>query len=406
MYFAAPAAEYVIGGRDPGVYINEGIQIAQRQSLVTTDRVAAAVPASVRDLFFRPTPDPTYYSLRFMGFHLRDPDTGTVTGQFPQGYPIWIAIAYGLDGLTGTRRVIAWWAILGVLAVYFAASASSGRFRRPRRPACCACTSYKPGTRATPIPKSSPRLWSSRRCSRTHTRTKTMIDSSGRSRRLCWVSPCSPDLPVVLGVGVAVAASLLAHVNGHRGARWISRHAAAWGIAAGAYYVTQLRPYIGTADRLRPVSRSRFTCCFLLAGAAASRAVMGEQEPTVAAAMRTLLPARADSDRLDRRALRAVFPRARRQAWRRTTRTPCVSSRTCISRGRVRACPGRLRAGGVAIVLAGARAHPGDHHAGDGLLLQDEDLARTLLARAPVSHRDPARRARSSHRPRSSRRSG
>ena len=38
MYFAVPAAEYVLGGRDPGVYVSEGIQIAQRQSLVTTDR--------------------------------------------------------------------------------------------------------------------------------------------------------------------------------------------------------------------------------------------------------------------------------------------------------------------------------------------------------------------------------
>ena len=56
-----------------------------------------------------------------MGFHLRDPRTGAVSGQFPQGYPIWIAIAYGLDGLTGTRRVIAWWAILGAVAVYFTA---------------------------------------------------------------------------------------------------------------------------------------------------------------------------------------------------------------------------------------------------------------------------------------------
>ena len=52
MYFAVPAAEYVLGGRDPGVYMSEGIQIAQRRSLVTTDRVAAAVPASTRDLFF------------------------------------------------------------------------------------------------------------------------------------------------------------------------------------------------------------------------------------------------------------------------------------------------------------------------------------------------------------------
>ena len=70
--------------------------------------------------FFRSPYDPNYYSVRFMGFHLRDPEAGTVTGQFPQGYPIWIAIAYGLDGITGTRRVIAWWAILGVLTVYFA----------------------------------------------------------------------------------------------------------------------------------------------------------------------------------------------------------------------------------------------------------------------------------------------
>lgn len=52
MYFAVPASEYVLGGRDPGVYMNEGIQIAQRQALMTIDPVAAAVPASARDIFF------------------------------------------------------------------------------------------------------------------------------------------------------------------------------------------------------------------------------------------------------------------------------------------------------------------------------------------------------------------
>ena len=52
MYFGSPAAEWVIGGRDPGVYVNEGIQIAQSRSLVTTDRIAASVPAAMRDLFF------------------------------------------------------------------------------------------------------------------------------------------------------------------------------------------------------------------------------------------------------------------------------------------------------------------------------------------------------------------
>jgi hypothetical protein len=81
------------GGRDPGVYMNSGIQIAQQQSLVTIDRVVAEVPPPMRDLFFPYTGQTGYYSDRFMGFHLRDPDAGTVTGQFPQGYPIWIAIA-------------------------------------------------------------------------------------------------------------------------------------------------------------------------------------------------------------------------------------------------------------------------------------------------------------------------
>ena len=74
MYFAVPASEYILGGRDPGVYMSEGIQIAQRQSLVTTDVIVSAVPASTRDLFFPYYGDADYYSVRFMGFHLRDPD--------------------------------------------------------------------------------------------------------------------------------------------------------------------------------------------------------------------------------------------------------------------------------------------------------------------------------------------
>ncbi len=47
--------------------------------------------------------------------------------------------------------------------------------------------------------------------------------------------------------------------------------------------------------------------------------------------------------------------------------------------------------GGVAIVLARARADSDDHGAVGVLLLQDEDLARALLARAPVPDGDSAR---------------
>ena len=41
--------------QDPGVYVNEGIQIAQRGAIVVRDPVVAAVPVFARNLFFRPT---------------------------------------------------------------------------------------------------------------------------------------------------------------------------------------------------------------------------------------------------------------------------------------------------------------------------------------------------------------
>ena len=62
-----------------------------------------------------------------MGFFLLDPDDGKVVGQFPHLYPIWIAIGYGVDGLTGARYIIGLWGVLGVMAVYFAGMWLVGR---------------------------------------------------------------------------------------------------------------------------------------------------------------------------------------------------------------------------------------------------------------------------------------
>lgn len=125
LYF--PPAEYVIGGKDPGTYMNEGIQIAQRGSLIVDDAIVANVPADQRNLFFPKHNRSTYWGLRFMGFFIRDPDRGTVIGQFPHLYPASIAIGYGIDGLTGARRASGVWAILGLLAVYFAGTRLLGR---------------------------------------------------------------------------------------------------------------------------------------------------------------------------------------------------------------------------------------------------------------------------------------
>src|SRR5205823_878110 len=56
-----------------------------------------------------------------------DPDAGAVIGQFPHLFPASIAIAYGVWGLTGARATVSLWAILGVLAIYFAAARLVGR---------------------------------------------------------------------------------------------------------------------------------------------------------------------------------------------------------------------------------------------------------------------------------------
>jgi hypothetical protein len=122
-----PSSEYVIGGRDPGAYMNEGIQIAQRGTISYKDPVIASVPAFARDLFFPSHNSAEYYGLRFMGFFVRNPDSGAVIGQFPHLFPASIAIGYGVDGLSGARQAVGVWAILGVLAVYFAGARLAGR---------------------------------------------------------------------------------------------------------------------------------------------------------------------------------------------------------------------------------------------------------------------------------------
>ena len=122
-----PPAEYIMGGKDPGVYVNAGVQIAQRGALVVRDETIASLPPLARDLFIPSHQRPDYYSVRFMGFFVRDPDRGLVVAQLPHLYPASIAIGYGLDGLTGARRTSGVWAMLGLLSVYFAGARLLGK---------------------------------------------------------------------------------------------------------------------------------------------------------------------------------------------------------------------------------------------------------------------------------------
>jgi len=127
LWIFPPPSEYVIGGKDPGVYVNAGVQIAQRGSLVVDDELVASLPAPTRDLFFPQHQGAHYYSVRFMGFFLVDPTVGSVVDQFPHLYPAAVAIGYDLAGLTGARYTSTLCAIFGVLALYFLGARLVGR---------------------------------------------------------------------------------------------------------------------------------------------------------------------------------------------------------------------------------------------------------------------------------------
>lgn len=123
-----PPSEYIIGGKDPGVYLNAGVQIAQRGTLVYRDPVIAAVPVFARDLFLpRDKNRGQFLSPRFMGFFVLNPDSGAVVSQFPHVYPASIAIGYAIDGLSGARRAATFWGVFGLLAVYFLGARLLGR---------------------------------------------------------------------------------------------------------------------------------------------------------------------------------------------------------------------------------------------------------------------------------------
>ena len=131
LYLFFPPSEYIMGGKDPGTYINEGIRLGQQGSLTIHDATLAAVPEEFRGMFLAGDPaeidEGLHQGVRFMGFFVTNRSRGDVIGQFPHGFPIWIAVGYGLDGLTGARRAVGAWALLGLLAVYFAGARLAGR---------------------------------------------------------------------------------------------------------------------------------------------------------------------------------------------------------------------------------------------------------------------------------------
>lgn len=288
-----PSAEYVMGGKDPGTYVNEGLVIAQRGAVVYRDPVVASVPPFARDLFFPSHGREDYYGLRFMGFWITNPNTGAVVGQFPHAFPASIAVGYGVDGLTGARRTVGFWAILGVLAVYFTSARLVGR----------AAAWAAAGLLCLHVLQ----VWFARYPNAEMVMQALLFAALLASARAHidgdrFFAPVAGFLlgfllflrfDAVLGVGAVVAALALGHLTGAVRLR-VSFFATLFvtGGAAIAYLFVQMRAYLTYPI----VFLSNFTLWQYALLAAASAVIvaalaMGARRPALAARVRALLPA-------------------------------------------------------------------------------------------------------------------
>lgn len=119
VYF--PPYEYILGGRDPGVYVNTGFHLAREGNLTYVDPVVLSVPEEERDLFFRVDKDlPPWSQPRFLGFHMDSPDSGHISPQGLHLYPVWIGIASQLFEMKAGLYATPFFALMGVAGFFFA----------------------------------------------------------------------------------------------------------------------------------------------------------------------------------------------------------------------------------------------------------------------------------------------
>jgi hypothetical protein len=91
VYF--PPFEHILGGRDPGVYVNAGFHLARDGRLIYHDPVVAGIPKDAWPLFFPDKKLPPWDYLRYQGFRLESPESARVVPHGLHLYPVWIGTA-------------------------------------------------------------------------------------------------------------------------------------------------------------------------------------------------------------------------------------------------------------------------------------------------------------------------
>jgi hypothetical protein len=118
VYF--PPFEHILGGRDPGIYVNAGFHLAREGKLVYTDPLVSEIPVDARPLFYPDKELPPWSYLRFQGFRLESPETGRVEAHGLHLYPIWIGTASALFQPKSGLYATPFFALLAVSGFFLA----------------------------------------------------------------------------------------------------------------------------------------------------------------------------------------------------------------------------------------------------------------------------------------------
>ncbi|MGH9335544.1 MAG: hypothetical protein ACRD21_17555, partial [Vicinamibacteria bacterium] len=118
VYF--PPFEHILGGRDPGIYVNAGFHLARDGKLVYEDPVVASIPAGERPLFFPDKDLPPWSYLRFLGFRLESPESGRVAPHGLHLYPVWIGTASALFQMKSGLYATPFFALMAVSGFFLA----------------------------------------------------------------------------------------------------------------------------------------------------------------------------------------------------------------------------------------------------------------------------------------------
>lgn len=93
-WYDSPPFEYYFGGRDPGIYVVDGIRMARAGSIEAKDPLITQIDANHRKLFFSDK-----IPVRYMGFQIEKDSDGVVVANFFHLFPLWEALFYLLFGV-------------------------------------------------------------------------------------------------------------------------------------------------------------------------------------------------------------------------------------------------------------------------------------------------------------------